>query len=309
MENIQILGNGIYLPNKEVSNKELAEKFAITEEAIHQKTGIKMRYRKERETIEEMALESVKNLLSKVAVKQEEIDMIIVGTTSTTKLMPGISYYIQNKLQIKNCMCLDILAGCNGYINSFDIARNYLVLEKVKYALVVGVEALSDFTDTEDVNTDILFSDGAGATLLGRINTKKLYASRIESKGQNGEILTCKADSKIQMDGKAIYKYAVTDTVININKLLLEENEQLEDIKYIVPHQSNSRIMNKIAEKLGLPKEKLYSNIEQVGNSFCASIPIALNEMFEKSLLKSGDKVILLGYGGGLNLGSILMEV
>ena len=123
------------------------------------------------------------------------------------------------------------------------------------------------------------------------------------------EILTCTSEDKIQMDGKAIYKYAITDTVKNIEELLQQEKEELRNIKYIVPHQSNIRIIKQIAERLKIKEEKIYTNIEQVGNTFCASIPIALEEMFEKKLLNQNDNIILLGYGGGLNLGSILLQI
>lgn len=309
MESIQILENGYYLPEKVIQNVEMASKFKITEKEIYEKTGIQKRYRKQDESIEEMAYRAVKNLLEKIKMDINKIDMILVATTSSKRLMPGISYDLQKKLEIPNCICLDLLAGCSGFINAFDIARNYIAIGKIQYALIVGVEALSEFTDTTDVNTEILFSDGAGATLLGRADKSKQYGSLLQSNGEKGDILTCYADTKIQMDGKAIYKYAVTDTVKNIRQLLEQEKEELKHIKYIIPHQSNIRIMERIAEKLELPKEKLYTNIKEVGNSFCASIPIALNEMFNKGLLQQNDKIILLGYGGGLNLGSILMEV
>lgn len=235
--------------------------------------------------------------------------MIIVASTSTDKLMPGISYIVQKELQIKKCMCMDILAGCNGYINAFDIARNYIALGKVNYALVVGCEVLSSYTNEFDFGTAIILSDGAGATLIGKTKEEKMYSSLIESEGQRGEILTCNSNEKIKMEGKAIYKYAVTDTVKNVRQLLQENNLTLDDIKYIVPHQSNMRIIQGIAQRLKISKEKIYTNIKETGNTFCASIPIALNEMFEKELLQKNDKIILLGYGGGLNLGSILIEI
>ena len=235
--------------------------------------------------------------------------MIIVATTSTDKLMPGISYIVQKELQIKKCICMDILAGCSGFINAFDIARNYIALGKVNYALVIGCEVLSNYTNVDDFGTAIILSDGAGATLIGKIKEEKIYSSLLESDGQKGEILTCTSNDKIKMEGKAIYKYAVTDTVKNVIQLLEDNNLTLEQIKYIVPHQSNIRIMQAIAQRLKIPEGKMYTNIKEIGNTFCASIPIALNEMFEKGLLQKNDKIILLGYGGGLNLGSILIEI
>lgn len=248
-------------------------------------------------------------MLSKIEFEQQKIGLIIVATTSTTKLMPGISYLLQQELQIENCICLDILAGCSGYINAFDIARDYLALGKVSYALVVGCDVLSSFTNQQDIATAIILSDGAGATLLKSTQEKKQYQSKIICDGAKGNILVCQAEEKIKMDGKAIYKYAVTETVKCIEELLQEAGEKLENVKYIVPHQSNIKIIRAIANRLNLEESKLYTNIQTKGNTFCASIPIVLEEMFAKNLLQPKDKIILLGYGGGLNTGSILLEI
>ena len=223
--------------------------------------------------------------------------------------MPGISYYIQEKLNIEKCICLDILAGCAGFVNAFDIAKSYLVAKKVEKALIVGVDVLSECTDDNDINTKIILSDGAGATIISRTEKDKLYFSNIQSDGKNGEILTYRTNEKIKMDGKAIYKYAVTETVKNIEELLEQANVKIEDIKYVIPHQSNIKIMKSIATKLNISIDKMYTNISEVGNTFCASIPIALTQMYEKKLLKDGDKIILIGYGGGLNTASILLEI
>lgn len=309
MESIEILANGIYLPKKEITNEMLELKYKIKKEDIYSKTGIENRYYVENEQIEDLAINAVKNLLDKIDFDKNKIDMIVVASTSTNKLMPGISYLIQKELQIQECICLDILAGCSGYINAFDIARNYIALNKVEHVLIVGCEVLSKYTNFEDKNTRIIFADGAGATLIKKSNTYKEYSSLIQSNGLKGNILTCAQNEKIYMDGKAIYKYAITDTVKNIKQLLDQTKCTLEDIKYIIPHQSNIRIIQAIATRLNIDTNKMYTNLKQVGNTFCASIPIALNEMFEKELLKSKDKIILLGYGGGLNLGSILLEV
>lgn len=260
---IQIIENGIYLPSIKITNQELANQFHTSCEEIVEKTGIQNRYYIHTETIQDLAIQATKHLLSKIEFDKDKIDMIIVASTSTNHLMPGISYLIQKELKMKECMCLDILAGCNGYVNAFDIARNYLVMGKVQYALVVGCEVLSQYIDKQDRNVAFLLSDGAGATLLGKTKEEKKYYSLMESKGQNGEILTCKANGKIQMDGKAVYKYAVTDTVANVKKLLEQANEQLQHIKYIVPHQSNLRILQKIAQKLEYPMENMYTNIRR----------------------------------------------
>lgn len=238
----------------------------------------------------------------------QKIGLIVVATTSSDLLMPGISFQVQKELGIDHCICLDVLAGCSGYINAFDIARKYIVLREVEYALVIGVEHLTKWLDEQDVGTSILLGDGAGCTLLGKTEQNKKYDCSIESRGQEGEILTCKQGETIFMDGKKVYKYGVTKTVENVKKILEKNKLTKDQITYIIPHQSNRRIMEKIAEGLEFPMSKMYSDIEQNGNTFCASIPIALQEMMQQNVLQRGDTIILLGYGGGLNLGSIILE-
>ena len=310
MKNIKIISTGRYLPQCKVDNNEIAEKLNVTENFIYKRTGIETRYYSKNETIDEMAINSVKNLIkNNIKIDINSVDMIIVSTTSTNLLMPGISYKIQKYFDIKNCICFDILAGCSGFINAMDIARNYILIGKAKKVLVIGVDMLSKFMNKNDLSTSIIFGDGAGAVLIEEISNEKKYESIITSEGQKGDLLTCKTDQKITMDGKEIYKYAVTETVKNIKRLLKSYNFDINEIKYIIPHQSNIKIINSVANRLGIDISKMYVNIKNVGNTFCASIPIAINEMFERKMLQEGDKIILLGYGGGLNTGSILMEV
>ena len=309
MNSIKILAEGSYLPKKEIKSEELEKQYKLEKGYIEKRTGIKKRYFVEDENLSYMAIEAAKNLMASTNIDKNEIDLILVATTTTHKLMPGISNEIQKELQIKKCNCIDILAGCNGYVTAFDIASMYIQSGKADKALIIGVDILSKYTDENDISTRVILSDGAGATLIGKSDTKKMYVSEIESIPDEKDILTCKADNYISMNGKEIYKYAVTEPVKNINKLLERSNETIENIKYILPHQSNRKIIKGIANRLKIKEEKMYMNIQDVGNTFCASIPIALKEMFDKNLLESGDKIILLGYGGGLNTGSILIEI
>ena len=305
MSNIQIISSGKYIPKIKITNEELEKKYQVEENYIIKRTGIKQRFYAE-EKIEELAIKACKEALKNI---KEKIDLIIVASISEIKQMPSISYDIQNFFNIEDCMCLDLLAGCAGFINAFDIAKLYIDSGRINTALVVGVEKLSDHIDKNDINTEILLADGAGAIVIKKCEKQKLYDSYIESKGQKGEILTFSSDEKIYMDGKEVYKYAVTDTVKNINKLLDKNKINLDDIKYIIPHQSNRRILSSMSNKLKIQKEKMYSNVEEYGNTFCASIPIAIDDMANQGLLKENDKILLIGYGGGLNTGSILLEI
>lgn len=305
---MRLVASSSYIPKIKVENKEIADKFKIEEEYIIKRTGIKRRYFVEDEKIEEMATIATQNLIEEAQIDIQEIGLIVVATTSSNKLMPGISNYIQKEIKIEKCICLDILAGCAGYINAVDIAQMYINSGKVEKAIVVGADVLSKYTNEEDIGTSIILSDGAGATLFEK-SSDNTYFSNIESISDVNNILVCTADSKIEMDGLSIYKYAVTETVKNIQKLLEQSGEKLENIKYVVPHQSNLKIITAIANRLEIPMNKVYTNIEKIGNTFCASIPIALEEMLQKNMLDKGDKIILLGYGGGLNTGSILIEI
>ena len=223
--------------------------------------------------------------------------------------MPGISNIVQKELNLKNCICLDILAGCSGFINAMDIAKLYIETGKIKKALVIGVDLLSNVIDKNDIATVAVLSDGAGAVLLEQTKEHKKYYSNIEAEADKKDILFYKEDKTLYMNGKEVYKYAVTKTVKNIKELLEKSGEKIEDIKYIVPHQSNLKIIRAIASRLKIEEEKMYINLQNKGNTFCASIPITLEEMKEKGYLNEKDKIILLGYGGGLNTGSILLEI
>ena len=307
MNNIKILANSAYFPKTEVKNSELESHLNLENGFIEKRTGIKNRYYAIDEKIEDMALKAVQNIEDR-----ENIGLIITASTSTNILMPGISNFIQKKLGIPPCICLDILAGCSGYINAFDIAKKYIDSGEVEKALIVGVDKLSSIINQEDIGTAVVLSDGAGATLIEKETNKKsqkMYVVNIKAEGENNNILTYNYGQKLYMDGKEVYRYAVTKTVESIKEVLDKAGLTIEDIKYIIPHQSNLKIMKAIASRLHIDMEKMFTNIQTRGNTFCASIPIALYDMQEKGLLKSEDKVILLGYGGGLNIGSILMEI
>lgn len=308
MNSIKILANGVYMPENKVENRYFNNKFNLDELWIYKRTGISTRYWAKDEKQVDMAIKAVENLVSNSNVNLQKIDLIVVASTKFEDSMPGISFEIQKKFDIQNCICMDLLAGCSGYINGIDIARKYIEVDEIESVLVIGVEKLSKYINEDDISTAILLGDGAGATLLGKAVNKK-YAKNIESIGKDGDILTCKENEKIYMDGKKVYKFAIEKVTKNINDLLEREKMNISEIKYIIPHQSNLRILNNIAEKIGATKEQIYTNISQVGNTFNASIPIALNEVMNKNILQENDKIILAGYGGGLNLGSILIEV
>lgn len=305
MNYIKITECAYYLPKRKVLNEEIENRLNLEKGYIYKRTGIKERYYAENETIEDMAIEATK----KIKEKLENLGLIIVATTSSNNLMPGIANIVQKNLGIGNCICLDVLAGCSGFINAMDIAKLYIETGRVEKALVIGVDLLSKVIDSTDISTVAVLSDGAGAVLLEKTSKNKKYYANIEAEADSKNILFYKDNMKLYMNGKEVYKYAVTRTVQNINELLEKTSENFENIKYIVPHQSNFKIIKAINSRLKIEEEKIYTNLQNKGNTFCASIPIALEEMQQKGLLKENDKIILLGYGGGLNTGSILLEI
>lgn len=307
MNSIKIIATSKYLPNYKVENNYFNKKFNLDENWIYKRTGIKNRFFTKEENIVNLAINSAKNIVKKIDFDIQKIGNIIVATTSSDRIMPGISFEVQKALDIKKCACLDVFAGCSGFINAFDIARKNISLGETDYALVIGVENISKYLNFEDINTAILLGDGAGAVIIGKTEEYKKYFCNIESFGQDGEILTCHNSEKLYMNGKAIYKYAVSKVTRNIENILNLSDTDITELKYIIPHQSNIKILESISKKLDITHRKIYSNLEEYGNTFCASIPIALDDVFYN--LKRGDKLILSGYGGGLNLGSILLEI
>ena len=192
MNNIKILESGSYFPKRKVNNEELENQLELQQGYIYKRTGIKERYYSKEETIDEIAIKAVENLFSKQEGLNYNIGLIIVATTTTNYLMPGIANKIQKELGINKCICLDILSGCAGFINAFDIAKLYLNTNKIERALVIGVENLSKYIDKKDISTSIILSDGAGAILLEKNKKNKKYLSNIEAIGKNNEILTYK---------------------------------------------------------------------------------------------------------------------
>ncbi len=306
MSSVKIIATGKYVPKQEINNEILENENKLEKGYILKRSGIEKRYYCINDTLEDLAIKSVENMLNKYKnINIESVEMIITASTSYEKIMPSLSFKIQEYFNIKNCICLDILAGCSGYINALDIAQKYITSKSVSSALVIGAEILSK-NIYDSINSKMLFGDGAGCTYLSECNTSKKYVSNIESFKDENQILTCTDNHELSMNGKEVYKFATTKTVENVKKLIEKSKEKIENIKYIIPHQSNIKIINKITQKVQIES---YININEYGNTFCASIPIALDELFSSGQIKEKDKIILLGYGGGLNIGSILMEV
>lgn len=326
MQDIRVKGYGSYLPPLVVTNEDMSKLVSTSNEWIVSRTGIKERRISEGEDTSIIASKAGKLALERACISSEEIDLIIVATVSPEYFTPSVACLVQKELGAVNAMAFDINAACSGFIFGLEVAVSLMKSgSKYKKALVIGAETLSKILNWEDRSTCVLFGDGGGAVVLSKeeVKEEKLLVFHSESEGDKSDALMCSArdlvnpfikehDNKynyISMDGEAVFKFATRAIISSVNKVLEESNVSLNDVDYIVPHQANCRIIDFAAKKLKVDKNKFYLNVDKVGNTSSASIPIALNEMFEKNMLTEGKKVILVGFGGGLTFGSVLIEL
>ena len=322
MNNIEIAGVGAYLPSLVVTNDKLTDFVDTNDEWISERTGIKERRISQSEDTSDIASSAARSALERSKIKPEELDLIIVATISPDMFIPSVSCLVQSKIGAKKAACFDINVACSGFVYGMEIAKGMMLSMNYKNALVIGAEVLSKVMDWEDRSTCILFGDGSGAAVLKTGNKNGLIKSYLKAEGEKWESLTIGAadfntpfskekvlkDRIIKMNGREVFKFATKSIEDGVRKILEDTGIRLEEIKYIVPHQANSRIISSAAKRLDISKEKFYVNLDKVGNTSSASVPIALNEMYEKGLLESGDKIILVAFGGGLTYGATLIE-
>ena len=327
MEEVSIKAFGAYAPNRIVSNDDLSKIVETNDEWIVERTGIKERRISEGEDTSSIAVKAANQALERANLTGEDIDLIIVATVTPDKFTPSVACLVQKEIQAENAMAFDVSAACSGFIFGLQAACSMMkVTENFKNALVIGVETLSKIMNWEDRSTCVLFGDGGGAVVLskgeGNGGIREFYS---KSLGKKGDCLVVEAMpvinpfikdknndtnyQKIYMNGGEVFKFATKVIVESINKILEKNSLTIEDIDYIVPHQANLRIIDYAARKLKVDSSKFYTNLERYGNTSSASIPLALNEMYEKNLLKKGHKIILVGFGGGLTYGAVLIEL
>ena len=315
---------GHYVPEKVVTNDDLAKIMDTTDEWIFSHTGIKKRhFVNDNENNSDIAAKAAKIAMEKAGITADEIDFIIVCTSSPDYLaFPATACLVQDKLGAKNAGAYDISAACTGFVYGLETAANFIRSGNYKNILVIGSEILSRIMDKSDRNTAVLFGDGAGAAVISRNeeNWSKsgIISSFLMSNGSGEEALKRhaggtkypfipgKTDPKelfIYMNGRQVYNFAVkaiTDTILTIME---KNNLTIDSVKYIIPHQANIRIVEAAASRASISIEKFYLNIENFANTSAATIPIALSEVVEKKLIQRGDNIITVGFGGGLTYG------
>jgi 3-oxoacyl-[acyl-carrier-protein] synthase III len=325
MNKVQVMGTGSYVPPKVVNNNDLSCIVDTSDEWISSRTGIRERRISEGEDTSDMASKAAIKAIKNAGIKAEDIDLIIVATATPDSFIPSTACIVQSNIKAVNATCFDISAACSGFIYGLDIATQFIRTGSSKTVLVIGAETLSKIINWEDRNTCVLFGDGASAAILKASDVDGILSIYRGSDGSKGKALVSNAipvknpyvskenlekqvNAAISMDGREIFKFAVKIIIHGVQKLLEDANCSLEDIKYIVPHQANSRIIESAAKKLGVSEEKFYLNLDRFGNTSAATIGIALDEMVEQNLIQRGDKILLIGFGGGLTYGGLIIQ-
>ena len=324
---VYIRSIGAYTPEKRVTNDDLSKIMDTSDEWIKSHTGIEARHVAEKGvTTADLAVRAAKIALERGGLTAEDLDMIILTSATPDYIgFPATACVVQDKLGAKNAGAFDMVAGCTGFIYAIDNAKNMILAGAAKHVLVVGSEVLTQVSNMEDRDTAVLFGDGAGAVIVSETENDESSMGHaiLKSDGSGAEVLMRKvggvkypfedgkttfADTALYMDGQAVYKFAVRVNTELVKKLLERSNLTIDDIRWIVPHQANIRILQAAAKRLRIPIEKFYFNLMEYANTSSASIPIALNEIYEGGKIKRGDKILLIGFGAGLTYGVTILN-
>ena len=319
----RITGTGSYLPPHRLTNAELVAELAAkgletSDEWIVERTGIKARHFAAPDvTSSDLGLEAAKRAIEAAGLQAADIDLIIVATSTPDMVFPSAACILQHKLGIAGCPAFDIQAVCSGFIYALTVADAMIKTGTASKALVVGAEVFSRILDFSDRTTCVLFGDGAGAVVLEASETPGILASDLHADGKHVGILSVPGHVSggkvlgsplLQMDGKAVFKLAVSVLESAARATLAKANLTEADIDWLIPHQANLRIMHSTAKKLKLPLEKLIVTVDQHGNTSAASIPLALDEAVRSGKVKKGDILMLEGVGGGFTWGAVLLK-
>lgn len=306
----KIIGISGFVPGKPVSNKDLSKIVTDSDpDWVKTRTGIEYRHFAGKDIhSSDMAHSASIEALEKSGLKSEDLDLIIVCTTSPDNSFPSTATKLQGKLGCKNIPSFDLQAVCAGFVYGLETANNFIESGKYNNVLLVGVDKMSSLLDMKDRATAVLFGDGAGAVILQK-SMGNYPLTDIYSDGSCWDILyTDQEQNTIQMNGKEVYKHAVEKMWASMVSLLKKSGLSIDDISYVVPHQANERIIDSIAKKFDLPAEKVVKTISKYANNSAATIPLALWDMSKEGKLKKGDLIIMTALGGGLTWGSALLE-
>ncbi len=326
-----IKSTGRYVPDRCVTNEALSKLMETSNEWIVQRTGIEDRHWvREGEDVgtSDLAYEASIVAMERAGWKPEDLDLIVFATMTPDVNVPGSGVFLQNRLGAKNVPALDIRQQCTGFLHGLEICDAYIRSEKAQKILLVGAEYQSRYLEltTENRDTSVIFADGAGAVCIEAVETGKevgIITSILHADGKysgalrvglparkSGKAISPAAIKNNEhfpyMDGKTVFKLAVTRLPKVTKELLAKANMKIEDLNMVIPHQANLRINEAFRERINIPEEKMYNNIQRYGNTTAATIPIALDELMEKNMLKPKDTIMFIGLGAGLTWGGVI---
>jgi len=321
----RIAGWGKYVPERILTNRTLEQMVETSDEWIFSRTGIReRRIADSAETVTSMSVAASQAALQVAGLDSSELDLIIAGTSTPDYLLPAAASMIQDELGAERAAAFDLRAGCAGFVYGLTVGSQFITSGTYQNVLVVGAEITSKFIDWQDRNTCILFGDGAGAVVLQADDQPTgLMASNLGSRGADHSALFVPGGGSkypfcqdvldrgmmnIRMDGGRLYKFAVSTPVRVAEDTLRSAGLTIDDVKLLIPHQANMRIVESICKRLGIPQERVFVNIQKYGNTSAASIAIALCEAAEEGRLEPGDHVLLLGFGAGLTWAAALVR-
>ncbi len=306
----KIIGVGSHTPHKIVTNNELSKTVETSDEWIRTRTGIEeRRISDEKTSTSDLAIVAAEKALINSGLAAQDLDLIVVGTTTPDTLFPSVACLLQKKLGATKAAAFDVSAACAGFNYALTTAKQFIENETYKNVLVGGADTLTKHLDWKDRGTCVLFGDGAGAVVLTATNDGSgILASWLKAEGHLGENLIMPVNGFIAMDGKEVFKFAVRVLEESIKKVLEKADLKPEDISLLIPHQANIRIINHVIKKMGLAKEKVFVNLQKYGNTSAASIPIALDEAIQAGKIKKGDILVVSGFGAGLTCGANLIK-
>ncbi len=314
----RIIGTGSYLPEKVVTNADLAAKVDTSDEWIRQRTGICERHiAAENENASDLALKASQRALEAAGISAAQLDLIIVATSTPDMVFPSTACILQAKLGAKGMPAFDVQAVCSGFVYALATADQFMHSGRYEHILVVGAEVFSRILDWEDRGTCVLFGDGAGAVVLKRSDKPGILSAPLHADGSHAGILSVPGSvcggkisgrPLLQMDGTAVFKFAVKVLEDVALEALAEAGLQKSDIDWLIPHQANIRILQATAKKLDLPMERVITTVDRHANTSAASVPLALDEAVRDGRIKPGQHVMLEGVGGGFTWGAVLIK-
>jgi len=313
---------GGYLPERIMTNAEMSTFVDTSDEWIRERTGIRQRHMAaDGEFTSHLAVAAAKQALERAGVEVNEVDMVIVGTTTPDRTFPSTACIVQAELGMTRGAAFDLQAACSGFLYGLAIADSFIISGAYQRILVIGAETLTRLMDWKDRNSCVLFGDGAGAALVegmkgqGSLQDRGILASHLRSDGRYRDLLTASGGPSttqsigtVQMNGREVFRHAVVNISEAITKALQITGFAADEIDWFVPHQANGRILEGVAKKVGLPREKIVMTLDKQGNTSAASVPLALNSLYESGKLQEGQLILFEAMGGGFTWGSALMR-